>query len=314
MVAFLLPIAFGTFYQHHPLITLLRSDAFSVTFGSITLSAYTALKILFTFFILLWVTFAIISFTTHRIKNLSYVSASNRELILKILQIVIYFFAFMIGLDILGIDFKALAVFGGAVGIGIGFGLQKITSNFISGIILLMEKSVEVGDLIEIDNGTYGYLRHTNARYTLIETFDGKEIMIPNEDFITNRVSNWTFTHRKARIEIPVHVSYQSDLEQVKKLILEAAKEHPQCLIDPAPECFLREFGDYAVKFLLYFWIRDVTQGRFNPQSDILFSIWKKFKKHGIEIPYPQQEISIKNKTPSLKKAPAKKKKRKNGK
>ena len=125
--------------------------------------------------------------------------------------------AFLFSLDLIGLDIMTFTVFSGAVGIGIGFGLQKVTSNFISGLILLFEKSIEQDDLIELNDGTYGFVQHTGARYTLIETFDGKEIMIPNEDFITNRVINWTYSNSNGRVDIELGVSYNSDLEVFTK-------------------------------------------------------------------------------------------------
>ena len=160
---------------------------------------------------------------------------------------------------------------------------------------MLFEKSVENDDLVELTDGTYGYIRHTSARYTLIETFEGKEIMIPNEDFITNRVTNWTYTNSKGRVAINIGVSYESDIEKAMELILEAAKEHPRCVDEPSPSCYLEEFADSSVNFILFFWLADVTEGRFEPRSDVLRSIWKKFKENNIVIPYPQRDLHIKN-------------------
>lgn len=119
--------------------------------------------------------------------------------------------------------------------------------------------------------------------------------MIPNEDFITNRVTNWTFSNSKGRVEINIGISYESDIEKAMELILEAAKEHPRCVDDPEPTCYLREFADSSVNFLLFFWVADVTEGRFEPKSDVMRSIWKKFKEHNITIPYPQRDLHIKN-------------------
>ena len=220
--------------------------------------------------------------------------SASRSLVLKLVQIFIYFIAFILSLDIIGIDLTTLTVFGGALGIGLGFGLQKISSNFISGLILLMEKSVEEGDLIELTDGTFGFIRKVSARFTLVETFDGKEILVPNEDFITSRVVNWTYSNPHGRVEIPVGVSYGSDIEKAKQLILEAAKEHPRCVSEPEPQCFLRNFGDSSVDFILHFWVADVVQGRWGPQSEVMFSIWNKFAENGIEIPFPQRDLHLK--------------------
>lgn len=278
-----------------PIKVFLDSDGLSFKIGETRFSAYLVIKAIITIVMLFWLTGIFSEFGEKRIKTIKGIKASNKALITKAFQIFVYFFGFIIGLDVLGIDLTALAIFSGAVGIGIGFGLQKITSNFISGLILLFEKSVENDDLVELADGTYGFIRHTGARYTLIETFEGKEIMIPNEDFITNRVTNWTFSNSKGRVEINIGVSYESDIEKAMELILEAAKEHPRCVDDPEPTCYLREFADSSVNFLLFFWVADVTEGRFEPKSDVMRSIWKKFKEHNITIPYPQRDLHIKN-------------------
>ena len=274
-----------------PFVQMLSAKDFTTTIGHVRISAYEALKAVYATIILIWLTSLTSDFGGNRIKRLRWINASNRELLLKGFQILVYFVAFVIGLHILGIDLTALTVFGGAFGIGIGFGLQKVTSNFISGLILLMEKAVEIGDLIELTDGTMGFLRHTNARYTLVETPDGREIMIPNEDFMTNRVTNWTYSNNLGRVEVLVSVSYESDPEKARELILEAAMEHPRCISEPQPACFLQNFGENGLQFQLFFWVSDVTEGRFEPKSDVMLAILKKFTGHGIEIPYPQREI-----------------------
>jgi len=198
------------------------------------------------------------------------------------------------------IDLTTLKIFSGALGIGLGFGLQKIASNFISGIILLMEKSVEQDDLVEMGDGTTGFIRRSSARFTVIETFDGKEVMVPNEDFITNRVVNWTYSDTKGRIEIPIGVAYGSDIQKAHDLILEAATENPLCISDPAPFCYLRNFGDSSVDFILHLWIADVTGGRWKTQSQVMFEIWRKFKANEIEIPFPQRDLHLKSSDVSI--------------
>jgi len=278
-----------------PMKTFLDSDDLSFKIGTTRFSVYLLIKATVIVVLVFWITGILSEFGENRIKKIRGIKASNKALIVKAFQILIYFIAFIIGLDVLGIDLTTLAIFSGAIGIGIGFGLQKITSNFISGLILLFEKSVENDDLVELTDGTYGYIRHTSARYTLIETFEGKEIMIPNEDFITNRVTNWTYTNSKSRVAINIGVSYESDIEKAMELILEAAKEHPRCVDEPSPSCYLEEFADSSVNFILFFWLADVTQGRFEPRSDVLRSIWKKFKENNIVIPYPQRDLHIKN-------------------
>ncbi len=278
-----------------PIKEFLDSDSLAFKIGDLRFSVYLLTKAMITIVILFWVAGIFSEFGEARIKRLVNVKASNRALITKGFQIIIYFVASLVALDVLGIDLTAFAVVSGAIGIGIGFGLQRITSNFISGLILLFEKSVEEGDLIELADGTSGFVRHTGARYTLIETFENRELMIPNEDFITNRVTNWTFSNTLGRIDIHIGVSYAADLDKVAALILEAANEHPRCAKRPAAQCFLVDFGDSSINFMLYFWVEDVTRGRKRPKSDVLFSIWRKFNESGIEIPFPQRYIHIKN-------------------
>ncbi len=279
----------------NPIITFLDSDTLAFEVGESRFSAYIVVKALIAIVLLIWSAGLLSDFSGKKIKSLRKIKPSNRALINKALQIFIYFIASLIALDLLGIDLTALTFLGGAIGIGIGFGLQKITSNFISGLIILFEKSIEEDDLVELDDGTAGFVRHTGARYTLIETFEGRELMIPNEDFITKKVTNWTFSNTKGRIDIDIGVSYNSDLDKVNELILEAANEHPRCSEKIPSECFLVGFGDSSVNFTLYFWVDDIIEGRKRPRSDVLFSIWRKLKENDIEIPFPQHDLHIKN-------------------
>lgn len=292
IVAFL---AVGLLGYLNPMISFLDSDTLAFEVGETRISAYLVVKAMIAITLLFWVAGLFSDFSEKKIKTLEKIKASNRALMTKALQIFIYFIAALIALDVLGIDLTALTVLGGAIGIGIGFGLQKITSNFISGLILLFEKSIEEDDLVELEDGTAGFVRHTGARYTLIETFEGRELMIPNEDFITKRVTNWTFSNTKGRIDIDIGVSYGSDLDKVSELILDAANEHPRCSKNIPAECFLVGFGDSSVNFTLFFWVDDIIEGRKRPRSDVLFSIWRKLKENNIEIPFPQRDLHIKN-------------------
>lgn len=276
-----------------PIKEFLDSETLSFTVGDTKFSVYLIIKAILTTILLIWATGLFSDFGENRIKAMRGFKESNKTLIAKAFQILVYFVGFIIGMDVLGIDLTALTIFSGAIGIGLGFGLQKITSNFISGIILLFEKTVENGDLVELADGTYGTIRKTKARYTLIETFDGKEIMIPNETFITNNVTNWTFTSKKGRVDIQIGVSYASDIDQVMALMLEAANEHPRTIQDPEPACFLEQFADSSVNFVLYFWVKDVTEGRMKPKSEVMRSIWFKFKEHNITIPFPQRDVHL---------------------
>jgi len=269
-------------------------NKYSLKLGAFQITPWSFLKSILTILIFLWITSLVSNQFKNRIKQLKTIKAGTKEILTKSFDIFIYFFSSLLILNVLGINLSTLTLIGGALGVGIGFGLQKITSNFVSGLILLFEKSIEIDDLIELSDGIYGFVRRLGSRYTLIETFDGKEILIPNEDFITNRVTNWTFTNKNGRIDIDISVSYKSDIEKAQTLILEAATEHPRCIADPAPKCYLMEFGDSSVNFKLLFFVGDVEEGRWEPQSDVLISIWKKFKSNNNEIPYPQRDIHIK--------------------
>ena len=278
-----------------PIKLFLDAEDFSIKIGQTRISAYLIIKSIITIVLFFLVTGILSEFGEKRIKSINGIHSSNKALINKAFQIFVYFFGFIIGLNVLGIDLTAFAIFSGAIGIGIGFGLQKITSNFISGLILLFEKSIENGDMVELSDGTYGLIRKTSARYTLLETFEGREMMIPNEDFIINRVTNWTFNNRKGRLQIDIGVAYESDIEKARELILEAAKEFPGSIDDPKPACYLKEFADSSVNFMLFFWLADVSKGRYQAKNDVMLSIWKKFKENNISIPYPQRDIHIKN-------------------
>ena len=278
-----------------PIKLFLDSEDLSFSIGETRFSAYLMIKAIITIIMFFLLTGIVSDFGEKRIKSIKGIHSSNKALINKAFHIFIYFFGFIISLNVLGIDLTAFAIFSGAIGIGIGFGLQKITSNFISGLILLFEKSIENGDMVELSDGTYGLIRKTSARYTLLETFEGREMMIPNEDFIINRVTNWTFNNRKGRLQIDIGVAYESDIEKARELILEAAKEFPGSIDDPKPACYLKEFADSSVNFMLFFWLADVSKGRYQAKNDVMLSIWKKFKENNISIPYPQRDIHIKN-------------------
>ena len=263
--------------------------------GDINITLYMLVKGALIASVLVWVGRVAAQSGTSYIRTRHTLNLSTRELLVKLFEIVLYITLFITLLSLIGIDLTALAVFGGAIGVGLGFGLQKIAANFISGLILLTERSVEIGHLVEMDNGVSGYLRRLGARASIIETFDGREVMVPNEDFITSRVANLTYSSRLGRVEIPIGVSYSSNLEHVRTILLEAALSHERCLRDPAPQVFLREFAGSSVNFLLWFWVEDVTAGRYEPQSDVMFTIWNRFKEEGISIPLPQQEIHIRS-------------------
>tara|TARA_R110002094_G_scaffold16436_4_gene27975 strand:- start:2187 stop:2795 length:609 start_codon:yes stop_codon:yes gene_type:complete len=192
----------------------------------------------------------------------------------------------------MGIDLTALAVFGGAIGVGLGFGLQKVVSNFISGVILLLDKSIKPGDVIEISD-TYGRINKLAARYTSVISRDGREHLVPNEDIITQTVINWTFSDQKVRRHLPVNVSYNCDIEVAMQLMMDAATESPRVIKNPEPRVLIKGFGDNGIDLELRMWIRDSENGVSNIASEVYLAIWHKFNAEGVEFPYPQRDIHI---------------------
>lgn len=259
------------------------------TIGKSKLNAFGVLKSIGALIALFWVAGFIVRATDARLRRVRGVHVSNRVLIMKFFQIFIYFLVLMLGLQMLGVDLTAFSVLGGALGVGIGFGLQKIASNFISGIILLFEKSVSVDDMIELSDGTIGFIRQTAGRYTLLETADGREILIPNEEFITQRVTTLTHSHRRARAEILVGVAYDSDMDLVRQTMLDAAHACPDVADTPEPTCYMTAFGDSAIQMVLYFWVDNVADGRLRPRHEVMRNILLAFREKNIVIPYPHQ-------------------------
>jgi len=266
--------------------TIHLMDQYSLNLGPLHLTPSFVIKTVTTIILLIWIASAVSQGVKLSIKNMKGVKSTNKILLNKVSELAIYIISGLVIMHSLGINITTLAVFGGAIGVGVGFGLQKIASNYISGIILLLEKSVEVGDIIEIGTTPAGTVKHIGGRYTLVETPDCREILVPNEDFVTNRVANWTYTSTMARVEIQIAVEYGSDLDKVKQQLLEAAQSHPRSLKTPAPTVFLKEFGNIAINFSLYFFVQDVQEGKMNAQSEVQFDIWRRFKKEGIEFAY----------------------------
>ena len=211
----------------------------------------------------------------------------------KLARAALVTFAVLIVLGSVGIDFSALAIFSGAVGVGVGFGLQKIVSNLVSGIILLADKSIKPGDVITVGD-SFGWVDTMGARYTSVVSRDGREYLIPNEDFITQRVVNWTFSNDRVRNDIKFGVSYGSDPHRVRAAAIAAAASVPRVLKDPAPTCHLADFGDSSLDFTLRFWIRDPNDGLGTVRSAVMFALWDAFKRDGIEFPFPQRDVNVK--------------------
>ncbi len=220
---------------------------------------------------------------------------SLRQLAAKCIEFSIFGIAFLLLMNIMGINLSALAVFGGAIGVGLGFGLQKIASNFISGVILLVEGQATVGDYVELDGGEAGTIVKMTARAAILETYDGRWIVVPNEDFITTRVVNYSDSGSANRYEVVFSVSYDTDINRVPAIINAAVAKHPEVLDDPFPaDCELTGFGDSGIDFVVEFWVNGIDDGRNKFRSDVLFLVWNALKENSIEIPYPHRVVEIK--------------------
>ena len=221
------------------------------------------------------------------------VSPALQVLATKFLKVFIAVGAILFAISSMGVDLSAFAVMGGAVGLGLGFGFQKVISNLISGVILLGDRSIKPGDVIEVDQ-TYGWINTLGARYTSVITRDGTEHLIPNEMMITEKVVNWSFSDDKVRVKIPFGVSYTSDIHKAMDLALEAANADQRILKEPVAAVRLTGYGDNSVDFELRAWILDPTDGLGNIRSAFYIRIWDLFKENGIEFPYPQRDLHIK--------------------
>lgn len=269
-------------------------DHYALKIGAVRISIYLVMKAFIVLLTLFCISSLIIRKSKSYIDKSTAIKSSTKGIIAKFIDITVYSTVFIVILKTFGVDMTTFAVLGGAIGVGIGFGLQKIASNFISGIILLFEKSVEVGDWIELENGTtLGIIKYFGGRYTLIEQLDGKELMIPNEELIINKVTNLTYSNSRARIEINVGVAYNSDLKQVEEILTNCAANNPRCLSYPEIECYVTKFGDSAIDFTLFFWVSDLTKGRMSAKSNVMKDIHQKFKENGIIIPFPQRDVNF---------------------
>jgi small-conductance mechanosensitive channel len=192
------------------------------------------------------------------------------------------------------VDLSTFALFTGALGVGVGLGLQRTVSNLFSGIVLLLDKSIKPGDVIDV-GGTYGWVASLGARYVAVETRDGTEFLIPNEDIITHQVINWSHNNDQVRLKVPIRVPHDSDLDQAIALMLEAAAIPPRILASPAPTVLIMAFGESAIELELRFWITDAQNGVHNIKSQVLYEIWRLFRQQGIQIPYPKRDLYLRS-------------------
>jgi small-conductance mechanosensitive channel len=267
-------------------------DGVAIEFGDFRLSALAIVKALVVTGILFTIARLISTTTSARIRENEDISPSMRVLAVKMLQITLYGAAFFIGLKAVGFDLTGLAVLSGAIGVGLGFGLQKVVSNLVSGVIILLDKSIKPGDVISLGE-TFGWINALGARYVSVVTRDGKEYLIPNEDLITGQVVNWSHSNEFVRLDLYFGTSYADDPHVVRKLAVEAATSVSRVLATRPAVCHIVGFGDSSVDYILRFWIRDPTEGLTNIRGNVYLALWDSFKEHGISIPFPQREVRL---------------------
>jgi small-conductance mechanosensitive channel len=266
-------------------------DSVSVVLGGLRLTPLLVIKLGVLLIVALWLTNIASNFAESRITQSADLTPSIQVLLIKMIRLALMVFAVAVAMSAVGINLSALAIFSGAAGVGIGFGLQKIVANFISGIILLADKSVKPGDLVTIGDSS-GRISAMKTRYISVAAGDGREFLIPNEDLVTQKVTNWTYTDKNTLVKVNFATNYDADPRRVCQLAIEIAATAKRAIKGKPPNCILTEFAEAGMKFALTFWIAD-PDGMDNVKSEVMLSLWDAFKREGIRVPYPVREIRI---------------------
>jgi len=267
-------------------------DASAIHLGKFRLSAMTAINALLFLAALLWLTTILFRFLQQQISRAASLTPSLQVLLTQLLQIILPTVAIIIALSAAGIDLTAFTVVFGAVGLGVGLGLQRVASNLVAGLTLLIGKTIKPGDILEYDH-SYGWVTEMGARYVTLRTRDGIEHLIPNDYFLENGVENWSHSDLRLRLHIPVAISYESDVRQAMALCLDAVKNTKRALERPEPLCLVKEFADSSINLEIRMWIEDPRNGTHNVMSDVLLGVWDRFKAEGIKFPFPQRDVHI---------------------
>lgn len=276
-------------------------EAVSINLGNIQVSLYGLTRVLFFGAILFWLGRASSNVGKVIIRNQQTLDISTREVFTKLFEVGLFCVIALLLLNIMGVNLTALAVFGGALGVGLGLGLQSIASNFISGIIILLDKSLTIGDFVELENGKSGFVREFKMRHAILETYDGKDILVPNETFISSLLTNWTHKDPKQRYRVDFSVAYATDVRAMVEIIKEAVAEHPQVISGPdipfeeRPDCEIDSFGDNGINMFVEFWMQGIDDGKNRVGGDLLLIILETLKAHDIAIPFPQREVRVLN-------------------
>ena len=269
-------------------------DSIAVTVGQLRLSALTVLKALVVTGLLIGGARVLSRMITGKLARNEDISPTMRVLTAKLLQVGLFSLAVVIGLKAVGFDLTGLAVFSGAIGLGLGFGLQKVVSNLVSGVIILLDKSVKPGDVISLGD-TFGWIEELGARYVSVVTRDGKEYLIPNEDLVTGQVVNWSHTNSFVRLDLKFGASYDDDPHKVSEIAIAAVKTVKRVLSHRQAVCWVTGFGDSSIDYVLRFWIDDASGGLTNVRGQVYLALWDAFKEQGITIPFPQREVRVVN-------------------
>ena len=264
------------------------------SFGENNFSLFLALQVIFGSGIAVLFAVTIGQFIENRLMKVDQLDMNARVMLNKILKITLYVVAVVVALSSIGLDLTFLSVFGGAFGVGLAFGMQKIASNYICGFIILLDKSIHIGDILMVGEH-YGVVTLIRSRYTVLRKLDGIEVIIPNETLISENIINHTLTDRKSRISVDVQISYKSSVDKAFEIMLNTAKNESRVLNDPMPSVFLMKFADSGIDLMLSFYILDPEEGSWGLKSDVYREIWKEFQKHNIEIPYPYRTVEIIN-------------------
>lgn len=268
----------------------------SVTFkiGKTQFDVWLVLQAVFIILVTLFVALWLSRMVENRLMASQHLNMNMRVVLTKVVRILFSLLAILMALSAVGLDITLLSVFGGALGVGLGFGLQKIASNYASGFIILLDESIHIGDIVTVQNH-YGVVSELRSRYMVLRKLDNTEVIIPNETMVTDLVINHSMTDRKVRVQMAVQVSYETPLEQAMQLMLEAARTQERVLADPEPSVLLKGFADSGIDLLLNVWVADAENGTAALQSEIYMDMWRAFKKHNISIPFPQREVRVLN-------------------
>lgn len=267
-------------------------DNLALEMGDFRISLWTILRVVVVLAVLFALARLLATGSAARIQQNEDISPSMRVLAVKFIQMALYGAAFFIALKAVGVDLTGLAVLSGAIGVGLGFGLQKVVSNLVSGVIILLDKSIKPGDVISLGD-TFGWIEQLGARYVSVVTRDGREYLIPNEDLITGQVVNWSHTNSFVRLDIFFGTAYGDDPHKVRKIAIEAASGVDRVLSFRPPVCHIVGFGDSSVDYILRFWIDDPSGGLTNIRGNVYLSLWDAFQENGISIPFPQREVRM---------------------